>query len=101
MRSAGSGPRSCAVRSTKYAGCYWTTLPSWQTFLGCRHPTHNKTMNRWLQEVLDQLGVSKRARKRLHIKAERAKMSTKLWWRVLKRDNFTCHYCGRRPPAVK
>ncbi len=28
-------------------------------------------------------------------------MSSKRWWRVLKRDQFTCRYCGRKPPDVK
>ena len=58
-------------------------------------------MNPWLQVVLDQLGISRRSRKWRHIKAEREKMSSKLWWRVLKRDQFTCRYCGRKPPDVK
>ncbi len=28
-------------------------------------------------------------------------MSKKVWWSVLKRDRFTCRYCGRRAPEVR
>ena len=58
-------------------------------------------MNPWLQTVLDQLGISRRTRKWRHIKAEREKMSSKQWCSVLKRDHFTCRYCGRKRPSVR
>ncbi len=58
-------------------------------------------MNPWLTVLLDHLGVSRRTRKWRHIRAEREKMSSRLWWSVLKRDKFTCRYCGRKPPDVK
>lgn len=31
---------------------------------------------------------------------ERAKVTVYLRYQILKRDNFTCKYCGRRPPEV-
>lgn len=34
------------------------------------------------------------------VRYERIPLTKRERWAILKRDNFTCQYCGRKPPAV-
>lgn len=46
----------------------------------------------------DGIYISKRRRK--HCPFHGHLRNTKLRFRILERDAFTCHYCGRKPPEV-
>jgi 5-methylcytosine-specific restriction endonuclease McrA len=63
----------------------------------------------WWFTTIAQLTGSKRYRLRsrgmsptqARTRMLRDKINPRLRWKVLKRDNFTCTKCGRKPPTVR
>ncbi len=51
---------------------------------------------------LREVGFSSRSTRFWHPKSpyERIPLTAKQRYEILKRDNFTCRYCGRKPPEV-
>jgi 5-methylcytosine-specific restriction endonuclease McrA len=77
----------------------WSLFGLWKLGTRPKKPLHVEqpdVSHKWVMPSIRVIGQTKTYR----VHYERIPLTKRQRFEILKRDNFTCQYCGRKPPAV-